>query len=70
MYLICREAIANALRHPKATSVEVEIAYAANHLRVLIQDNGCGTSPEVVQRELEGHWGLAFQKRKQPGTLR
>ena len=57
-YRIGREALLNAFRHSRATSVEVELAYAPKGLRMFIRDNGCGIDPEIVQSGRERHWGL------------
>jgi signal transduction histidine kinase len=55
---IGREALANAFRHSQASRIEVELGYAANQLRVLIRDNGCGIDPQVLRSGRDGHWGL------------
>jgi signal transduction histidine kinase len=59
VYLIGHEALANAFRHSQARDVEVELEYAATHLRVLIRDDGCGIDPEVLNSGRFGHWGLS-----------
>ena len=43
VYRIGREALANAFRHSRATGIEVQVEYADSHLRILVQDNGCGS---------------------------
>jgi signal transduction histidine kinase len=58
IYRIGREALVNAFRHSHAKSVEVELEYGANQLRLLIRDNGCGIDPQVLRSGREGHWGL------------
>ena len=64
VYLIGREALSNAFRHSRASGVEVELEYAANHLRVLIRDNGDGIDPEVLRWGRDGHWGLSGMKER------
>ena len=49
IYLIGREAIVNALRHSKATSIEAEITYLRTHLRVVFRDDGCGIDAQIVR---------------------
>ena len=39
---VCREALANAFRHARATAVGVEIQYRPRALRVVVRDDGCG----------------------------
>lgn len=56
--LIAREALLNALRHSRATGIEVEIEYLPGRLRVVVRDNGYGIHPEVVRSGRNGHWGL------------
>jgi signal transduction histidine kinase len=58
VYRIGREALVNAFRHSRATSVEVELEYSTNHFRILVRDNGCGIDPQVLQSGREGHFGL------------
>jgi signal transduction histidine kinase len=48
----------NAFQHAGATSIEVEVEYAANRLRMLIQDNGRGIDAQMLQAGKAGHWGL------------
>jgi signal transduction histidine kinase len=58
VYMIGREALANALRHSKATSIEAEVEYLPRRLRVVVRDNGCGMDPQVIRSGRERHWGL------------
>jgi ligand-binding sensor domain-containing protein/signal transduction histidine kinase len=64
VYLIGREALSNAFRHSNASEIEVELEYAAHHLRVLVRDNGGGIDPEVLRAGREGHWGLSGMKER------
>ena len=57
IYLIGREALANAVHHSGASEIEVELEYAANQLRLLVRDNGCGIASEALLAR-DGHWGL------------
>ena len=58
IYLIAREALVNALRHSEATSIEAEVEYLPDKLRVVVRDNGSGIDPEVLQSGRDSHWGL------------
>jgi signal transduction histidine kinase len=58
LFLIAREALANAWRHSQATSIEAEIEYLPGKLRLAVRDNGSGIDPEVVRSGGESHWGL------------
>jgi signal transduction histidine kinase len=58
VYSIGREALVNSFRHSGASSIEVELDYGANRMKVLVRDNGCGIGPEVLRKGRDGHWGL------------
>jgi signal transduction histidine kinase len=58
VYRIGREALVNAFRHARASTVEVELEYSTNQFRILVRDNGCGIDPHVLQSGREGHFGL------------
>jgi signal transduction histidine kinase len=64
IYSIGREALVNAFRHSGASSIEVELEYAVNGLRVLVRDNGCGIKPEMLRLGREGHWGLSGMRER------
>ena len=64
IYSIGREALVNAFRHSGASSIEVELEYAVNGLRVLIRDNGCGIKPDLLRSGREGHWGLSGMRER------
>jgi ligand-binding sensor domain-containing protein/signal transduction histidine kinase len=64
VYRIGREAVANAFRHSRASSIEVELEYADNQLRALVRDNGCGIDPLVVRSGRDGHWGLSGMRER------
>jgi signal transduction histidine kinase/ligand-binding sensor domain-containing protein len=58
-FRIGREAITNAFLHSGSRNIEVELNYLANDLRLRIQDDGCGISPEVLASGGKpSHWGL------------
>ncbi len=58
IYSIGREALVNAFRHSRANKIEMELEYAADHLRVLVRDDGCGIDPQVLRFGRDGHWGM------------
>jgi ligand-binding sensor domain-containing protein/signal transduction histidine kinase len=64
VYRIGREALINAFHHSRAKSIEVEVEYAAKHLRVLVRDDGCGIDPQVVRTGRDGHWGLTGMRER------
>jgi signal transduction histidine kinase len=64
VYLIGREALANAFRHSGASQIEVELEYGTDQLRLLVRDNGCGISSAVLQSAPDGHWGLSGMRER------
>jgi signal transduction histidine kinase len=64
VYRIAHEALSNAFRHAHASEIEVELEYAASHLRVLIRDNGGGIDTQVLRSGRERHWGLSGMKER------
>jgi signal transduction histidine kinase/sugar lactone lactonase YvrE len=64
VYRIGREAVVNAFRHAQAKNIAVEVSYLENQLRLLISDDGCGISSEVLQSGRDGHWGLSGMRER------
>jgi signal transduction histidine kinase/ligand-binding sensor domain-containing protein len=64
VYLIAREAVFNAVRHAKPSSIEVEINYVSGNLRLLVRDDGCGIDAGLLKTGREGHWGLANMRER------
>jgi signal transduction histidine kinase len=59
-----REALMNAFHHASARHIEVELEYAAHHLRMLVRDDGVGIDPDVLQSGRQGHWGLSGMRER------
>ena len=55
---IVQEAVANALRHAHAETIEVRIMYAADAIALAIHDNGCGFNVAKDLTAASGHFGL------------
>jgi signal transduction histidine kinase/ligand-binding sensor domain-containing protein len=64
VYRIGREALVNAFRHAGAESVELELDYAPNRLRVHVRDDGRGIDPDVASSGTDGHWGIAGMRER------
>jgi signal transduction histidine kinase len=58
IYFIAREAVANALRHSGAKTIEAEVQYMGRGLRVVVRDNGCGMDEGLLRSGRNSHWGL------------
>jgi signal transduction histidine kinase len=65
--LIAREALVNALRHSGATSIEAEIEYLPEKLRVMVRDNGSGFDTHVLKARCDSHWGLVGMRERASG---
>lgn len=57
---IAQEAIANALRHAHATTIQVHLSYSVHVLQLTIRDDGCGFDP---QSATDGFGLLGMQQR-------
>ena len=42
LYRIAQEAVSNAIKHGKATHIEIGLAAEADHLFLAVKDDGCG----------------------------
>ena len=81
-YRIGSEAIRNAFRHSLPTSVDVQLAFSHDRVRLLIvRDDGIGIDESALRAgSLPGHWGLqgtreraqsiggVFEVRSRPGA--
>jgi hypothetical protein len=64
VFLIGREALANAFHHSGANEIEVELEYAANQLRLRVRDNGCGIASEALLSAGKGRFGLSRMRER------
>jgi signal transduction histidine kinase len=64
VWLIGHEALSNAFRHANASSIEVELEYAAKWVRVLVRDNGTGINAGTVVSAGGTCWGLWAMKER------
>jgi PAS domain S-box-containing protein len=42
LFRICQEAVSNAIKHGRATELEIALTASPEHITLSIQDNGCG----------------------------
>lgn len=59
VYRIAREALVNAFRHSHAAGIDIQLEYNPHHLRLVVNDDGCGIDPHVLVTGRDGHWGLS-----------
>lgn len=64
LYLMGREALANAFRHSRASHIEAVIQYAKDALRIAIRDNGVGIDPVLLESGRAGHFGLSGMRER------
>lgn len=61
LFRIAQEALTNITKHAHAQHVTIELAYEAERIHLLVQDDGCGFQPDTVL-EANGQprhaWGL------------
>jgi signal transduction histidine kinase len=55
-YQVVREALSNCIRHANATRIEIRVSRSEDDIRVLIEDDGIGFQPELVDQQ--HHFGL------------
>jgi PAS domain S-box-containing protein len=71
LYRIAQEALNNALKHAKASSIIVRIHTADGHVELEVEDNGIGFDPATVdQREGMGLAGMQERAKRLGGTMR
>lgn len=64
VYLVGREALANAFRHSRASQVEAVIQYEKEGLRVAVRDNGVGIDPAIIDSGRSNHYGLSGMRER------
>jgi signal transduction histidine kinase/ligand-binding sensor domain-containing protein len=60
---IGQEAVANAVRHARASEIRVSLAYDQGSLRLRVRDDGQGFDLDEAGRRV-GHWGLHNMKER------
>nr|WP_179220732.1 two-component regulator propeller domain-containing protein [Sphingomonas laterariae] len=58
------EAILNAIRHARATKIEVNIVYHARELLLQIADNGIGISADMIAGGRRNHFGMTGMRER------
>jgi signal transduction histidine kinase len=62
---IGKEAIGNAFQHSMARSIEVELNYEPNELRMRVRDDGSGIEANILKEgQREGHLGLPSMRER------
>ena len=58
LFRIAQEALTNALKHARATRVEVRLQYAPGQVSLTVLDDGQGFDPAQARGAADGHFGL------------
>ena len=60
LYQVAQEALNNTLKHARARSVRVTLAYGEDATRLEVRDDGCGLQPQRIREALvDSGWLLA-----------
>jgi signal transduction histidine kinase len=69
-YRIVIESVRNAVRHGKATEIQIDASRSADVMEVVIRDNGSGFDPEQISADRFGVRAMHGRARLADGTLR
>lgn len=58
LFRICQEALANIVRHAKATQTSIRLEIEHNCVILEVTDNGCGIDSRQLEKATVGHLGL------------
>ncbi|MBV8831177.1 MAG: hypothetical protein JO108_18340 [Acidobacteriaceae bacterium] len=61
---IGREAITNAFHHARANSIEVGLFYSDHAMRLVVRDDGCGITPDLISKGRPEHFGLTGMRER------
>jgi signal transduction histidine kinase len=62
--MIARESITNAIKHGRATQVDISVATRDGRLTMRIVDNGCGFDPAAAVEGRRGHFGCSGMRER------
>lgn len=58
IFRLVQEAISNAIRHGKATAIEVKLEWLKEHVSISVSDNGTGFDQSIVKNQSFGLLGM------------
>jgi two-component system sensor histidine kinase DegS len=58
IFRLVQEAITNAVRHGKASKIEVKVEWLKNHVTLIVKDNGSGFDQSIVKNQSFGLLGM------------
>jgi signal transduction histidine kinase len=64
LFRIGQEAVANAVKHATARTIDVDLAYERRAARLVVRDDGRGFDPAGTAAARRGHWGLVGMRER------
>jgi signal transduction histidine kinase/PAS domain-containing protein len=64
LFRIAQEAVANALKHATASTIDVELVYERRATRLVVRDDGRGFDPADASTARGAHWGLVGMRER------
>ena len=64
LFQIGREALANAVRHARATRIRLEIRFREAGVELSVEDDGCGFEAAAAPAVAAGHFGLVGMRER------
>lgn len=58
IFRLVQEAVSNAIRHGKASSIEVKVEWLKDHVTLVVKDNGSGFDQSIVKNQSFGLIGM------------
>jgi signal transduction histidine kinase len=62
LYQATREALVNAVKHSRASSIRVTLDYSDDEIQVVVEDDGVGFEPSLVDRS--SHFGVELMRER------
>lgn len=69
VFRIVQELINNAVKHAKASIINVELHWQPTHLKITVSDNGIGFKPDATIRNGVGWWNITHRSNKVGATV-
>jgi ligand-binding sensor domain-containing protein/two-component sensor histidine kinase len=61
---IAQEAVTNAARHARPSTITMDLRRDRNSLRLRVADDGRGLHPEAIEPNRAAHWGMAIMEER------
>ena len=68
LFRIAQEALANAVKHSRASVITIELEYGAESFRLTVRDNGCGFDLQATEKIPGSHFGLMGMRERAAKT--